>query len=109
MQNDGHYDNLETALADNFIQDQKKDAFDEYNNGGEDPDVDVRDEELADPRAYPRPKPWKWLKRINILCTISCLRYHYCWIKGLSLSILEDVNIPLVVIAISLPRRRSNA
>ena len=46
MQNDGHYDNLETALADNFIQDQKKDAFDEYNNGGEGPDVDVRDEEL---------------------------------------------------------------
>ena len=82
MQNDGHYDNLETALADNFIQDQKKDAFDEYNNGGEDPDVDVRDEELADPRAYPRPKPWEWLKRINILCTISCVRYHYCWIKS---------------------------
>ena len=46
MHNDGHYDNLETALADNFIQDQKKDAFDEYNNGGEGPDVDVRDEEL---------------------------------------------------------------
>ena len=82
MQNDVEDENLEQALVDNIIQDEKEDALDEYHNGSEDPDVDVRDEELADPRAYPRPKPWEWIKRISISCTISCVKYHYCWIKS---------------------------
>ena len=91
-------------MADNFIQDQKKDAFDEYNNGGEGPDVDVRDEELADPRAYQSHGNGSKESTYYVLSLVSDIIT-----VGLSLSILEDVNIPLVVIAISLPRRRSNA
>ena len=82
MQNDIEDNDLEKKLIDNFIQDQNEEALDEYQNDSEGPDFAVLDEELADPRAYPHPKPWGWVKRINISCTIRCTKYHYCRIKS---------------------------
>ena len=84
MRNDVEDNDLEKALVDNFIQDENEEAFDEYQNDREDPQPEVFDEELADPLAYPHPKPWEWIKRIRIPCTIECGKYHYCRIKSFS-------------------------
>ena len=74
MQNDIEDNDLEKALVDNFIHDKNEGVLDEYHNGREDPQLVVVDEELANPRAYPHPKPW-----LDIgTCIRRCRGYNNC-------------------------------
>ena len=73
---------LEKALIEKYYQDEDEDAFDdEYNNRNYDSEFDETDELLADPRPYPRPRPWRWIRRVRIGCTIRCGSYNWCLLR----------------------------
>ena len=73
-------DALENMLIRNY--EDEEELLDEYNNNNEDPELEDMDEHLADPRAYPHPKPWRWLRRINLGCTALCTKYWFCAFKS---------------------------
>ena len=67
-----------------MIEDYKDEdePLDEYEDIIEGPQLEDMDEHLADPRAYPRPKPWRWLRRVSIGCTVKCTRYNWCRVRS---------------------------
>ena len=71
---------LENLLINNY--EDEKELLDEYKNNDEDPEFEDMDEQLADPRAYPHPKPWRWLRRVSISCTIQCTNYNLCLVRS---------------------------
>ena len=73
-------EDLENTLIENY-QDEDE-PLEEYEDNNEDPQLEVMDEQLADPRAYPRPKPWRWLRRVSIGCTVKCARYNWCRLRS---------------------------
>ena len=73
-------EDLENTLIENY-QDEDE-PLEEYEDNNEDPQLEDMDEQLADPRAYPRPKPWRWLRRVSIGCTVKCARYNWCRLRS---------------------------
>ena len=73
-------EDLENTLIENY-QDEDE-PLEEYEDNNEDPQLEDMDEQLADPRAYPRPKPWRWLRRVSIGCTVKCARYNWCCLRS---------------------------
>ena len=73
---------LEKALNEKYYQDEDEDAFDEYSNRHYEPELDETDELLADPRPYARPRPWRWLGRVSISCTLRCGSYNWCILRN---------------------------
>lgn len=67
-------------LFENYENEQE--LLDEYKDNNDDPELEEMDERLADPRAYPHPKPWRWLRRVNIGCTVQCTKYHWCRLRS---------------------------
>ena len=49
-------EDLENTLIENY--EDEVEPYDEYEDNIQDQELEVMDEQLADPRAYPRPKPW---------------------------------------------------
>ena len=72
---------LEKALIEKYYQDEDEDTFDDYNNRFYESELDEMDELLADPRPYPRPRPWRWIRRISIGCTFKCSSYNWCVVR----------------------------
>ena len=73
-------EDLENTLIENY-QDEDE-PLEEYEDNNEDSQLEDMDEQLADPRAYPRPKPWRWLRRVSIGCTVKCARYNWCRLRS---------------------------
>ena len=74
-------DDLENMLIKNY--EDEEELLDEYNNN-EDPELEDMDEQLADPRAYPHPKP-KWPRvrgKITISFRIICAKFCDCVVKS---------------------------
>ena len=72
---------LEKALIEKYYQDEDEDAFDEYSNQHYEPELDEMDELLADPGPYARPRPWRWIRRVSISCTLRCGSYNWCILR----------------------------
>ena len=73
-------EDLENTLIENY-QDEDE-PLEKYEDNNEDPQLEDMDEQLADPRAYPRPKPWRWLRRVSIGCTVKCAHYNWCRVRS---------------------------
>ena len=73
-------ENLENTLIENY--EDEVEPLDKYDDNMEEPDVEEMDEQLADPRAYPRPKPWRWLRRVSLGCTLKCTQYNWCRVRS---------------------------
>ena len=76
-------EDLENTLSENYMDEVE--PLDKYEDNNEERDVDEMDEQLADPRAYPRPKPFirrRWIRRISISCTIRCGTYNWCRVRS---------------------------
>ena len=69
-------EDLENTLIENYKDEDE--PLEEYEDNNEDPQLEDMEEQLADPRAYPRPKPFRLLRRISISCTFKCARYKWC-------------------------------
>ena len=67
---------LENALIENY--EDEVEPLDEYEDNNEHPEFEEMDEQLADPGADPRPKLWRWLRRVSVSCTVKCGRYNWC-------------------------------
>ena len=68
-------DDLENMLIKNY--EDEEELLDEYSNN-EDPELVDMDEQLADPRAYPHPKP-RWIRgSITISFRIVCAKFCDC-------------------------------
>lgn len=72
-------EDLENALIENC--EDEVELLDEYEDNNEHPVFEEMDEQLADPRADPRPKPWRWLRRVSVSCTVKCGRYNWCRLR----------------------------
>lgn len=73
-------EDLENTLIENY--EDEVEPYDEYEDNIQDQELEVMDEQLADPRAYPRPKPWGWIRRISIRCTWKCTKYNICRVRS---------------------------
>ena len=73
-------EDLENMLIENY--EDEEELLDEYKDNNDDLELEEMDERLADPRAYPHPKPWRWLRRINISCTLRCGSYNWCRLRS---------------------------
>ena len=67
-------EDLENTLMENYKDEVE--PLGKYEDNNEEPDVEEMDEQLANPRAYPRPKPFRLLRRLT--CTVKCGRYNWC-------------------------------
>lgn len=65
---------LEKTLIEDY-QDEDE-GFNEYDENNGDSEHGEIDTQLADARAYPRPNPWRWLRRVSISCTWKCTKHH---------------------------------
>ena len=72
-------EDLENTLIENYEDDVE--PLDEYEDNNEHPELEKTDEKLADPRAYPRPKPWGWLRRVSVSCIVKCGKYNWCRLR----------------------------
>ena len=73
-------EDLENMLIENY--EDEKELLDEYKDNNDDLELEEMDERLADPRAYPHPKPWRWFRRISISCTLQCGNYNLCRVRS---------------------------